>query len=55
MSLKRNTPKEDMMNKTIAEFGYSKYLTSMITNNVRCRWEIKSNITMAKAAFKNKK
>jgi hypothetical protein len=27
----------------------------MITNDVRCRWEIKSRIAMAAAAFNKKK
>jgi hypothetical protein len=30
-------------------------LGSMITNDARCTWEIKSKIAMAKTAFDNKK
>ena len=32
-----------------------KYLSSMLTNDGRCRCEIKSRIAMAKAAFNKKK
>jgi hypothetical protein len=33
---------------------YCNYLGSMITNDERCTWEIKSTIAMAKAAFNKK-
>jgi hypothetical protein len=34
---------------------YVKYLNSMTTNNATCICEIKSTVTMTKAAFNNKK
>ena len=34
---------------------YLSYLGNMITNDVRCKWEIKSRIAMAKAALNKKK
>jgi hypothetical protein len=34
---------------------YFNYLGSMITNNAKCKREIKSRIAMAKAAFNKKK
>jgi len=34
---------------------YFNYFGSMITNDARCTWEIKSKIAMAKTAFKKKK
>jgi len=55
MSLKANIPAEDMMKKSIAVFGYFKYLSSVTRNNARFTWEIKYNITLAKAAFNNTK
>ena len=36
MSLKAIIPTEDMINKTIAEIGFFKYLASTIRNNARC-------------------
>ena len=55
MSLKANIPTEDMINKTTAEIGYFKYLSIMIRENASCTWEIKCNIAMVTAAFKNNK
>jgi len=34
---------------------YFNYLGSMITNDARCTWEIKSKIALAKTAFNKKK
>jgi hypothetical protein len=55
LSLKANIPTEDMINKTNAEIGYFKYMSIMIRKNATCTWEIKYNIAIAKAAFRNKK
>jgi hypothetical protein len=48
MSLKSNIPTEDMINKTIGEFGYFSYFSRMITNISRCTPKIKYNIDIAK-------
>jgi hypothetical protein len=41
--------------KQLENLEYFNYLGSMITNDARCRREIKSRISMAKAAFNKKK
>jgi hypothetical protein len=41
--------------KQLGNVEYFKYLGSMITDDARCRCEIKSRINMAKAAFNKKK
>jgi hypothetical protein len=41
--------------KQLENLEYFNYLGSMITNDARCRREIKSRIVMAKAAFNKKK
>ena len=42
-------------NKQLENVEYFNYLVSLITNNARCRLEIKFRIPMAKAAFNKKK
>ena len=41
--------------KQLENVKYFKYLGSILTNDGRCTCEIKSRITMAKAAFNKKK
>ena len=41
--------------KQLQSVEYFNYLGSMITNDARCTWEIKSRISMANAAFNKKK
>jgi hypothetical protein len=41
--------------KQLQNVQYFNHLGNMITNDARCRHEIKSKIAMAKAAFNNKK
>jgi len=40
--------------KQLENVEYFKYLGSMLTNDGRCMYEIKSKIAMAKAAFNKK-
>jgi len=41
--------------KQLANVEYFEYLGSMLTNDGRCTYEIKSRISIAKAAFSKKK
>jgi len=41
--------------KQLENVKYFNYLGSMITNDARCTWEIKSRIDTVKAAFYKKK
>jgi hypothetical protein len=44
-----------IVQKQLENVEYFKYLGSMITNDARCTYKIKSRIAMAKAAFNKKK
>jgi hypothetical protein len=49
------SPVQIMIDKNqLKNVEYFKYLGSMITNDARCTWEIKSRIITAKAAFSKK-
>jgi hypothetical protein len=56
MQISRKSSQAQIMidEKQLENVEYFSYLGSMITNDARCRCEIKSRISMVKAAFNRK-